>query len=474
MDFTLYKFYIKKKIKIYIIMKFPFLNCLFSLLLTSQNLVISKSFSLNRRTPVVKRIDKQIYKLTKPAVLNHVMVPIVGLVDSLWVSKIGNSNMLAGQGCGDQVFSIIYYIFSFLPTVLAPEISKLHVQEENEKISELVNISIILSFVIGILLSSFMLKYSDIIIRLLLNDKANIRLYAMEYLRYRIVIFPFVFINSVIFSILRGMMDFKKAILINFQSQLINVIIDPLLMKQYGLKGVAIGSNIADIYCSLNYIKLIRKKKLIYPPFGILKSLSNGKSSIYNLVSKGFFVQIKNICNNLVFLFINNKVIKIDNDGSITAAHILSSKLYDVGNIIFHGLSSVSSIIIPSEKVWKNDKITKNRLLFISNIFGIIQFFIFLSIRFSVKYLSNDPIVICQTKNILIIISVLQYFTGLSYTIEGILQGYQKYRTQSILALLSLSGMLILTHFSKNLQQIWLTGLVVTILKLLIVKIIKI
>ena len=139
-----------------------------------------------------------------------------------------------------------------------------------------------------------MLKYSDAIIRFLLNDKANIRLYAMEYLKYRTVIFPFVFINSVIFSILRGMMDFKKAIFINFQSQLINVIIDPLLMKQYGLKGVAIGSNIADIYCSLNYIKLIRKKKLISSPFGILKSLSNGKSSIYNLVSKGFFVQIKN------------------------------------------------------------------------------------------------------------------------------------------------------------------------------------
>ena len=97
-----------------------------------------------------------------------------------------------------------------------------------------------------------------------------------------------------------------------------------------------------------------------------------------------------------------------------------------------------------------------------------------MSLRFSVKYLSNDPIVICQTKNILIIISVLQYFTGLSYTIEGILQGYQKYRTQSILALLSLSGMLILTHFSKNLQQIWLTGLVVTMSKLLIVKILKI
>ena len=51
------------------------------------------------------------------------------------------------------------------------------------------------------------------------------------------------------------------------------------------------------------------------------------------------------------------------------------------------------------------------------------------------------------------------------------LQGYQKYRTQSILAFLSLTGMLILTYLSKNLQQIWLTGLVVTIFKLFIVKI---
>ena len=63
--------------------------------------------------------------------------------------------------------------------------------------------------------------------------------------------------NSLIFSILRGFLDFDNAIKINMKSQIINVVLDPIFMKMYGLKGVAIASVLSDVYCSLNYIILL-------------------------------------------------------------------------------------------------------------------------------------------------------------------------------------------------------------------------
>lgn len=443
-------------------MKFFNLLIFSSLLLSN----VGNSLTLNMNTPkhrskLDKRIDARIYKLTKPAVLNYVIVPVVGLVDSMWVSRLGNSNMLAGQGCGDQVFSMVYYIFSFLPAVLAPEISKLYTQDKKEDIKELVNISIIISMLVGTFLSLSIFNSSDKVVNIFIGDKANIRSYAIEYLKFRTMSFSFVFTNSVVFSILRGMTDFNNAIIINLQSQIINIIIDPILMKKYGLKGVAIGSNIADIYCTARYLILFKNKKLYS------KTIPNIFVKGRELLSKGIFVQIKNICNNLVYLFINNKVIQLDKDGYQTAAHILSAKLFDLGRVLFDGLSSVSSIIIPSEKIFDNDLIAKKRLLHWSHIFGLSQFFLYLILSLNVSLLTNDLNVIAQVKKLLIIISVLQYFSGLTSTNEGILQGYQKYKTQSLLAVMSLIIMVTLTSLSKSVEQIWMTGIIISIIKLL-------
>lgn len=167
----------------------------------------------------MKKIDKNIYRLTKPAVLNHLIIPVVGLVDSVWVSKLGISNMLAGQGYGDQVFNMVYYIFSFLPKVLAPEISTLFTQNKKEEIIELINISIILSLSIGTMLSIIFFNYSDFIVKIFVSDKANIRTYAVEYLNYRIYLS--LFFNN---TILIGMEDFNNTIAINLQSKIVNII----------------------------------------------------------------------------------------------------------------------------------------------------------------------------------------------------------------------------------------------------------
>ena len=42
------------------------------------------------------------------------MEPILGLVDGFWVSKLGNSQKLGGQGCADQIFNTFYRLELFV------------------------------------------------------------------------------------------------------------------------------------------------------------------------------------------------------------------------------------------------------------------------------------------------------------------------------------------------------------------------
>ena len=93
---------------------------------------------------------------------------------------------------------------------------------------------------------------------------------------------------------------------------------------------------------------------------------------------------------------------------------------------------SVSNILIPSEKVINNDKEAKNRLLFWSIIIGLIQSIFLFNSKFLLSYLTSDINVIEVCKNLLGIISLYQIVYGHSYILEGILQGYQKFKHSGI------------------------------------------
>ena len=48
--------------------------------------------------------DKLIMKLFIPAVLNFLIIPLVGIVDVFWVGRMGDAVALAAQGAANQVF----------------------------------------------------------------------------------------------------------------------------------------------------------------------------------------------------------------------------------------------------------------------------------------------------------------------------------------------------------------------------------
>ena len=56
---------------------------------------------------------KDILTLTQGTVLNYVMTPLIGAVDTYWISKLNNDAILAGQGTADRLFNSIYSVASF-------------------------------------------------------------------------------------------------------------------------------------------------------------------------------------------------------------------------------------------------------------------------------------------------------------------------------------------------------------------------
>ena len=410
-----------------------------------------------------RQLDKKIWKITKPATINYIMVPVVGMVDTLWVSKLGTSSDLAGAGSGDQIFSIFYSLMSFLPILVTPEISKLHTQKNNIELSNIVNTSLIMSIILGSL-GSLLYFNTEFITKLFVQSDTQIYFKAIQYLKIRSIAMPFCLLNSVIFSILRGLVDINSAIKINVLSQVINLILDPILMINYGLKGVAASSVLSEIVCSIGYINIILKKQLIKSK--TKKFLQNSKK----FIRLGFFLQLKFFLVNLLYIVFNRKILSFDSTGNQLAAHIIVCKFLSITMILYRGLSSASSVIISSEKIYNTDKGAKNRILLWTHFLAIIQSIIFLNLRFFINYFTNEPEVIKVFKNLILITTVYQYSDGYHQVLEGILQGYQKFKISSIVSLITLIPLLFIVIKSNNIYNLWN---IVTITLLFQIKIIQ-
>lgn len=428
---------------------------IFYLLTTTETLAITFV-----RKPDIKNIDNKIYEVAKPATLNYMMEPFLGVVDGYWVSRLGNTEKLGGQGCADQIFNSFYRFIDFFPSILAPEVSKLNAQNKTTEIQNIYSSSLMCSSIIGIIITFIVFTYSDFIVKLFIKENNLIYRHVINYLKIRILGLPFALTNSIIFSVLRGMMDFKSALYINFRCQIFNLIGDPILMKFFDIQGLALATIISEILCTYQYLKLLSAKNIYF-------KLGNSFLLIRNMFKQSIFVQLKNICHNLLIITTNNKITSLDYSGKQVAAHILSAKLFDLGCIFSRGLHSVSSIMISSGKVYNNDKIIRNRLFFWSNIIGFFQLIVFFNLKYLLPFFTSDIIVLDNCKKITHLLAIIGYSSCILHTMDGILQGYQKYKIQAFISIISLMMMLVMMSLSQSLSNIWLSYLIVSISRIL-------
>ena len=408
----------------------------------------------------IKSIDNKILSYTSAATLNNFISPLVGIVDGIWIGKLGTPEMLAGSGYGDQIFGITYDLTSYVSPIITPEIAEMKTRNEIKKVKELIFNSLFLSIILGSIMSTFTYIFAERITNILISNNFDIFKYTLKYLKYRILSLPFALINSSIFGILRGMEDFKNAVWINTKAQIVNIILDPLLMYQYGFIGIVLGSIIAEIYCALEFLVFLYNKDLI----DFSCKLNFRKQ--FEIMKKGISIQLKNMNYNFMIILMNNKIMTLPDANRILAAHVIMSRLYQLGSIFHAGLSSVSSTIIPVEKITNDDRLALNRLLRFGNIIGITQLFLILLSRPLISLFTSDKVILNECFKVIKYLSLLVYLNSLSSVFEGSLQGYKKYNTQTLISFLSFSTIFISLYFCKNLSHIWISILTMALVRL--------
>ena len=99
--------------------------------------------------PANDAIDKQILKLFVPAMLNFLIIPLVGAVDVFWVGRMGSAVALAAQGAANQVFQSAFWIISFVPSIIAPVVAKAAASGDTEEVQRATGEAIFVASLVG-------------------------------------------------------------------------------------------------------------------------------------------------------------------------------------------------------------------------------------------------------------------------------------------------------------------------------------
>lgn len=390
-------------------------------------------------------IDNDIFRLSKATLLNYIMTPFIGAVDTFWISKLGNPEIIAGEGSADRLFSSIYHISSFAPSVITPIISKYHANNNDDNISVFATTSAFLVSGIGLLMTCIMVFNTKFFLNKIIPETATSYVYASQYLQLRSTTFCIALLNSLAFAIMRGKKDLKTPMRINIISQIVNGLLDPILMKFMGVRGVALGTVVAELVAFyLFYSKLFSEK--------IFKISNFDLTRIPSLIKRGFSVQTRSICISLVGLVGLKRIQSIDVSNTLVAAHILNNQLFEFGYIVSNSLGHVGAILIPR---YKDTSIVENKLYFWGALSALTVMFGHLLIGNLIYVFTDNPGVVHAAKQVIPVAALYQLSCGFTSITEGMIQGHAKYRSLSVASCLSLVSYATMLPFTNTLPQIW-------------------
>ena len=284
--------------------------------------------------------------------------------------------------------------------------------------------------------------------------------YAQYYFKYRIIGLPFQLLNSCYYSVCRGKMDINSAVKINIFSQIVNILLDPLFMKKYGIRGVAIASTLSDVISTLLYTKLLIKQKFI--SFKLTNFFKNSKV----LLNRAFLVQLKDLSYQGLYFTVNQKLLSLDTVGKLSVSHVLLTKYLYINSILYYSLASAATVILPYQRVNnQNVNLTEKRFIFLAITSSIAQTLLLTFGKKLFSLLTKDEIVLQHIMKVIPIIGILIPLNAVSTVFDGILQGSNHYKIQFINAITSFLIVLMFSKYFSNLTQIWMTFSFLTLLR---------
>ncbi len=184
-----------------------------------------------------KRPNRTFLALSFPVLLSLIAEPLTGLVDTMFVARLGASP-LAALGIGTVLLSSIYWIFNFLGIATQTSVARLSGKGDDAGAGSLVSLALLFATVLGIA-GAIGGWFAFPRVVELMGGEGLVREQALVYIKVRLLGSPAILLTTVVFGAFRGLRRMRVPLAIAILINVVNIILDALLIPVVGIVGAA-------------------------------------------------------------------------------------------------------------------------------------------------------------------------------------------------------------------------------------------
>jgi MATE family multidrug resistance protein len=209
------------------------------------------------RSQISTRLDSEILRLTLPALGALAADPLVSMVDTVFVGRLGVVP-LAALGVNTSIFALTFVVFNFLAYGTTPRVARAVGSGDRTGAGDVVMQAFLLALVVGGLVT-LAVELLAVPIVTLMGAGPDLRGPTLSYLRIRALAGPAVLLVTAGHGAFRGYQDTRTPLLVTLGLNAVNLVLDPLFIFGFGwgLRGAALATLAAQWIGALWFVYLI-------------------------------------------------------------------------------------------------------------------------------------------------------------------------------------------------------------------------
>jgi MATE family multidrug resistance protein len=370
--------------------------------------------------------DRQILQLAVPALGALAADPLVSLVDTAFVGRLGTTE-LGALGVNAAVFTLAFALFSFLAYGTTPFVAAAWGRGNHEEAGRIVAQAVVLAVAIGTLVAALLVGlWRPILITL--QAGPDLLEPAGEYLRVRAWAAPAVLLVTVGHGAFRGLHDTRTPLAVTAGLNLVNLIADPLLIfvAGWGLRGAALATVLAQWIGAVWFLVLLeRRRRALNIRIGRPR-LSEARP----LLEAGSDLIVRTA--GLVAVFTMATAVAARDGTETVAAHQVAAQVWLFLSLVLDSLAIAGQAMVGKyvgAGHLSEARAASNRMLQWGVMFGMILGVLFLLLGQVVpKAFTEDARIVARVGEVMPFVAVLQPLGGLVFVWDGIFMGARQFR----------------------------------------------
>ncbi|MCB0792704.1 MAG: MATE family efflux transporter [Flavobacteriales bacterium] len=216
---------------------------------------------MSGRHPITRR---DIDRLAVPAIISGIAEPIISLVDTAFVGRLGTAD-LAAVGISASFFLLVVWVLAQTRSAVLAVVARYYGEDRLDEIRGLVPLAVWMNFALGLVFFLVTNALAGPIFRLY-NAQGEVLEKAIAYYHVRSFGHPMVLATFALTGAFRGMQNLRWNMWLSVTGALINLVLNPILIFGWGpvpamgIRGSALASLIAQVVMFVSAIVILERR----------------------------------------------------------------------------------------------------------------------------------------------------------------------------------------------------------------------